>query len=59
MISALYAQGFPVAEPVLYCADEAVVGTAFFVMSYVEGRVFWEAEMPLSIRTSGRKSTTP
>ncbi len=48
VISALYAQGFPVAEPVLYCADEAVVGTAFFVMSYVEGRVFWEAEMPSS-----------
>ena len=24
-ISALYAQGFPVAEPVLYCADESVV----------------------------------
>jgi aminoglycoside phosphotransferase (APT) family kinase protein len=48
VISALYAQGFPVAEPILYCADETVIGTAFFVMSYVEGRVFWEAEMPSS-----------
>jgi aminoglycoside phosphotransferase (APT) family kinase protein len=48
VIGALYAQGFPVAEPVLYCADESVVGTAFFVMSFVEGRVFWEAEMPSS-----------
>jgi len=48
VISALYPQGFPVAEPVLYCADESVVGTAFFVMSYVDGRVFWEAEMPSS-----------
>jgi aminoglycoside phosphotransferase (APT) family kinase protein len=46
IISALYAQGFPVAEPVLYCADEAIVGTAFFVMAYVEGRVFWEPQMP-------------
>jgi aminoglycoside phosphotransferase (APT) family kinase protein len=48
VIGALYAQGFPVAEPLLYCADEAVIGTAFFVMSYVEGRVFWEPDMPTS-----------
>jgi len=46
VISALAAQGFPVAEPVLYCADEAIIGTAFFVMAYVEGRVFWEPQMP-------------
>jgi aminoglycoside phosphotransferase (APT) family kinase protein len=48
IIGALYAQGFPVAEPVLYCADETVIGTAFFVMAYVEGRVFWEPHMPAS-----------
>ena len=42
VIGALHAQGFPVAEPVLYCADESIIGTAFFVMSHVEGRVFWE-----------------
>ena len=46
VISALHAQGFPVAEPVLYCAEEGVIGTAFFVMAYVEGRVFWEPLMP-------------
>ena len=48
VISALYPRGFPVAEPVVYCADETVIGTAFFVMSHVEGRVFWEPEMPAS-----------
>jgi len=48
IISALYAQGFPVAEPVLYCADEAIVGTAFLVMGFVDGRVFWEPQMPAS-----------
>jgi aminoglycoside phosphotransferase (APT) family kinase protein len=48
VISALHAQGFPVPEPLLYCADESVTGTAFFLMSYVEGRVFWDAEMPSS-----------
>jgi len=46
IISALAAQGFPVAEPVLYCADEGIVGTPFFLMSYVAGRVFWEPQMP-------------
>jgi aminoglycoside phosphotransferase (APT) family kinase protein len=48
VISALHAHAFPVAEPILYCADEAVIGTAFFVMSHVEGRVIWEAQMPAS-----------
>ena len=46
MISALFAQDFPVAEPVLYCSDESVTGTAFYVMGFVEGRVFWNPEMP-------------
>jgi aminoglycoside phosphotransferase (APT) family kinase protein len=46
VISALYAQGFPVAEPVVYCADESITGTAFYVMSFVEGRVIWEPDMP-------------
>ncbi len=48
VIGALHAQGFPVAEPLLYCADENVIGTAFFLMSHVEGRVFWEPHMPAS-----------
>ena len=48
VISALYPQGFPVAKPILYCADETIIGTAFFVMAFVEGRVFWEAEMASS-----------
>ena len=43
---ALFAQGFPVAEPVHYCADESIVGTPFYLMNYVPGRVFWEPHMP-------------
>src|SRR5882762_6972808 len=46
VISALHAQGFPVARPVLYCDDPAIVGTAFYVMGFVAGRVFWEPHMP-------------
>ncbi len=43
---ALHAQGFPVAEPLLYCADDSIAGTAFYVMDFVDGRVFWEPQMP-------------
>jgi aminoglycoside phosphotransferase (APT) family kinase protein len=46
VITALSAQNYPVAEPVLYCADESVAGTPFYLMGYVEGRVFWEPHMP-------------
>ena len=43
---ALYAQSFPVAEPLVYCADENIAGTPFYVMDFVDGRVFWEPQMP-------------
>src|SRR5882757_2205064 len=46
VISALHAQGFPVAAPVLYCDDASIAGTPFYVMGFVAGRVFWEPHMP-------------
>ncbi|HMF26860.1 MAG TPA: phosphotransferase family protein [Pseudolabrys sp.] len=48
VIRALHAQDFPVAEPLAYCADESVAGTPFYVMGFVDGRVFWEPQMPAS-----------
>jgi aminoglycoside phosphotransferase (APT) family kinase protein len=46
VISALHAQGFPVATPLTYCDDADVAGTPFYVMAHVEGRVVWEPHMP-------------
>jgi len=46
IISALWQQGFPVPEPFVYCADESVAGTAFYVMGFADGRVFWNPDMP-------------
>src|SRR6185503_18730624 len=46
VISALHPTGFPVAKPYLLCEDETVIGTMFYVMDCVEGRVFWEAMLP-------------
>jgi aminoglycoside phosphotransferase (APT) family kinase protein len=48
--SALHAHGFPVAAPLIYCDDASVAGTPFYLMSYVEGRVFWEPHMPQGSR---------
>ncbi|HYD37425.1 MAG TPA: phosphotransferase family protein, partial [Allosphingosinicella sp.] len=46
VISALGAQGFPVARTYGLCLDETVIGTPFYVMEMVEGRIFWEADFP-------------
>jgi aminoglycoside phosphotransferase (APT) family kinase protein len=46
VISALYAQGFPVAAPLIYCDDPGIAGTPFYVMDHVDGRVVWEPHMP-------------
>lgn len=46
VLRALHARGFPVAEPLASCADETVIGTAFYVMAHVEGRVIWDPAMP-------------
>ncbi|HLU07800.1 MAG TPA: phosphotransferase family protein [Woeseiaceae bacterium] len=46
VISALHRAGFPVPKPYLMCEDEEVVGTPFFVMAYVEGRIFWSLDLP-------------
>jgi aminoglycoside phosphotransferase (APT) family kinase protein len=46
VISALYPTGFPVAKPLVLCEDEGVIGTAFYVMDCVEGRVLWDQSLP-------------
>src|ERR671917_2098187 len=48
VLSALHKQGFPVAEPLAYCEDEAVIGTAFYVMAHADGRVLWVPSLPES-----------
>jgi aminoglycoside phosphotransferase (APT) family kinase protein len=46
VISALHPAGFPVARPHALCEDESVIGTAFYVMDCVEGRVLWDQSLP-------------
>lgn len=46
VITALYSTGFPVARTYGLCLDDAVIGTWFYVMDCVEGRVFWDTSFP-------------
>lgn len=46
VLSALGSVGFPVAHVHGLCTDESVIGTWFYVMEMVEGRIFWDATFP-------------
>jgi aminoglycoside phosphotransferase (APT) family kinase protein len=44
--SALGKAGFPVATIHGLCTDDTVIGTMFYVMDMVEGRIFWDNTFP-------------
>ncbi|MEX2479640.1 MAG: phosphotransferase [Gammaproteobacteria bacterium] len=46
VISALYDAGFPVPRTFALCEDESVIGTMFYVMDMVEGRIYWDLALP-------------
>jgi aminoglycoside phosphotransferase (APT) family kinase protein len=46
VITALRDTGVPVARTYALCLDDGVIGTAFYIMSYVEGRIFWDPTLP-------------
>jgi aminoglycoside phosphotransferase (APT) family kinase protein len=46
VMSALAATGVPVARTYALCEDPSVLGTAFYIMQYVEGRIFWDPALP-------------
>uniref|UniRef100_A0A8C9TRW3 Acyl-CoA dehydrogenase family member 11 n=1 Tax=Scleropages formosus TaxID=113540 RepID=A0A8C9TRW3_SCLFO len=43
---ALFRIGFPVPEPLLYCTDVSVIGTEFYIMEHVQGRIFRDLRLP-------------
>jgi aminoglycoside phosphotransferase (APT) family kinase protein len=46
VITALGRAGVPVPRTFALCEDESVIGRAFYVMDYVEGRVLWDQALP-------------
>lgn len=46
VMKALNQTDFPVPRAHVLCEDETIVGTAFYIMSFMPGRVFWDPTMP-------------
>lgn len=46
VIAALADAGFPVPRVYGLCTDDQVIGSWFYVMEMVEGRIFWDATIP-------------
>jgi len=46
VITALGGTGFPVAKTYCLCEDENVLGTIFYIMDCVEGRIIWDGTIP-------------
>ena len=46
VMGALAGTDVPVPKMVALCEDDAVIGTAFYLMEYVDGRVLWDPTLP-------------
>ena len=46
VMQALHGSAVPVARMHLLCEDEGVIGRAFYVMDFVDGRVLWDPALP-------------
>lgn len=55
VLDALFKVNFPVPEPLCLCEDESVIGTSFYLMRFVEGRIFRDPELK-SVGASERKA---
>jgi aminoglycoside phosphotransferase (APT) family kinase protein len=46
VMQGLYGTDVPVPQMHVLCEDESIIGRAFYVMEYVEGRVLWDQTLP-------------
>ncbi|MEL7028295.1 MAG: phosphotransferase family protein [Pseudomonadota bacterium] len=46
VMKALGEAGFPAPKMFLLCEDDGVIGSMFFVMDFVDGRILWDARLP-------------
>ena len=46
VMKGLGSMGFPVPRMHVLCEDETVIGRAFYVMEFMEGRVLWDQSLP-------------
>ena len=55
VLTALGPTPVPVPTTLALCEDEGVIGTAFFVMAHVAGRVVWEKDLSTVVRDQRRQ----
>ncbi|KAL1746663.1 kinase-like domain-containing protein [Schizophyllum fasciatum] len=48
------AQRVPIPEPYILCEDDTVIGTPFYIMEFLDGRIFTDPRMP-QVSKAGRK----
>jgi aminoglycoside phosphotransferase (APT) family kinase protein len=48
VLQSLHGTNAPVARPLHLCGDDAVIGSMFYLMDYVDGRIFWDPSLPVS-----------
>ena len=46
VMDALNKAGFPAPRQYALCTDESVIGRAFYVMEFIDGRVLWDQSLP-------------
>ncbi|QMW23616.1 phosphotransferase family protein [Sandaracinobacteroides saxicola] len=54
VITALHAAGFPAPETFGLCTDDNIVGTWFYIMDCVDGRIIWDGTFP-DVATPARR----
>jgi aminoglycoside phosphotransferase (APT) family kinase protein len=46
VLQALHGGAVPVARPLHLCTDASVIGSMFYLMEFVDGRIFWDPSLP-------------
>lgn len=46
VLQALHGSPVPVAKPYHLCLDDGVIGSMFYVMEYIDGKIFWDPSLP-------------
>jgi aminoglycoside phosphotransferase (APT) family kinase protein len=58
VITALAQTDVPVAKTWALCTDDSVIGTMFYIMDCVDGRIMWDPALPGMSRPSAARSST-
>ncbi len=46
VLRALHGSGVPVPRALLLCTEESIIGSMFYVMEFIDGRVYWDPSLP-------------